>query len=137
MNPESSQQVFVTGRLAERGGKFYAVYEEPPSTGLEGTRTTIKWDRDRVLLLRSGAVEHRQEFKAGLVDIGVYKTQGLCLPVSSRTSSVSVVAEASVWRICIEYSMEISGDSPCEITLKILIEEENKGGYKENTGTGN
>jgi uncharacterized beta-barrel protein YwiB (DUF1934 family) len=42
-NPESSQQVFVTGRLAERGGKFYAVYEEPPSTGLEGTRTTIKW----------------------------------------------------------------------------------------------
>jgi hypothetical protein len=37
----------------------------------------------------------------------------------------------------IEYSMEISGDSPCEITLKILIKEENKGGYKENTGTGN
>ena len=49
------------GQLAERGGKYYVLYEETKATGMEGTKTTIKWDEESVVVIRNGTYSHRQE----------------------------------------------------------------------------
>ena len=44
------------GRLAEKNNKYYVFYDESEAAGLAGTKTTIKWDYERVIILRSGTV---------------------------------------------------------------------------------
>ena len=48
------------GRLAEKNNKYYVFYDESEAAGLAGTKTTIKWDYERVIILRSGTVDCRR-----------------------------------------------------------------------------
>ena len=70
---QPSEQICF-GSMAEKNGTNYVFYEESEVTGLEGTKTTIKWNDERIIILRSGALEHRQEFCQGLVDKSLYQT---------------------------------------------------------------
>lgn len=69
------------GRLAEKNNKYYVFYDESEAAGLAGTKTTIKWDYERVIILRSGTVGCRQEFAGGLVSESMYRTPYLALPM--------------------------------------------------------
>lgn len=81
-----SIETVTIGRMTEKNNKFYAFYEEPEESGLAGTKTTIKWDYDRVIILRSGTVDCRQEFAMGLVSESIYQTPHLALPSGRRPS---------------------------------------------------
>ena len=61
-----------TGTMTERSGKYYVMYHEDAQSGLEGTKTTLKWDQNRVIIMRSGTVDHRQEFLQDYKDKSVY-----------------------------------------------------------------
>jgi uncharacterized beta-barrel protein YwiB (DUF1934 family) len=74
---EEKLEVVSFGTLHEKNGSWYARYQESELTGLAGTMTTIKWDRERIIVLRSGSVEHRQEFYPGLSQASLYKTPEL------------------------------------------------------------
>ena len=74
------------GRLAEKNNKYYVFYDESEAAGLAGTKTTIKWDYERVIILRSGTVDCRQEFAGGLVSESMYRTPYLALPMLPRQS---------------------------------------------------
>lgn len=39
-----------SGQFAEKQGKNYVIYAENEQSGLEGTKTTIKWDQERILI---------------------------------------------------------------------------------------
>lgn len=41
---QSTEQNY-TGTMAERAGKYYVMYNEDAQSGLEGTKTTLKWDQ--------------------------------------------------------------------------------------------
>ncbi len=129
LNTDDCLRTVSLGQMAERDGKYYVVYEETDTTGLEGTKTTIKWDEKRLVIMRHGKLEHRQEFAAGLVDSSLYKTPYMDLPVVVRTKKLDITREDGAWKLSVEYSTEIGGDIPNEISLKILIEEENKSGH--------
>ncbi|MGE4589457.1 MAG: DUF1934 domain-containing protein [Acidaminococcaceae bacterium] len=127
LNADDCLQTVCFGQMTERDGKFYVVYEETSATGLEGTKTTIKWDNERIIILRHGKLEHRQEFGLGFIDNSLYKTPYMDIPVVARTNNIAIASEDGVWMLCVEYSSEIGGEAPSEIRLKIVIEEENKG----------
>jgi hypothetical protein len=60
---EEKLEVVSFGTLHEKNGSWYARYQESETDGTWlGPCTTIKWDRERIIVLRSGGVEHRQEF---------------------------------------------------------------------------
>ena len=120
-------QTIFFGRMTERDDKFYVVYDETSVTGLEGTKTTIKWDNERIVILRYGKLEHRQEFSLGLTDNSLYKTPYMDIDVVAKTEKLDIDCEDGIWKLCVEYSTEIGEDAPNEISLKIVIEEENKG----------
>lgn len=120
------QTVFF-GRMIERDGKFYVVYEENAVTGLEGTKTTIKWDKERIVILRHGKLEHRQEFAIGLIDNSLYKTPYMDIAVVVKTEKIGIKFVDGTWKLCVEYSTAIGADAPNEISLTIVIEEENEG----------
>ena len=127
LNADDHLQTIFFGRMTERDGKFYVVYEETAATGLEETKTTIKWDNERIVILRHGKLEHRQEFSFGFTDNSLYKTPYMDIPVDAKTKTIDITSEDGIWKLCVEYSTAIGGDAPNEISLKIVIEEENKG----------
>ena len=67
LNEDDCLQTIFFGQMTERDEKFYVVYEETAATGLEGTKTTIKWDMERVVILRHGKLEHRTIFYTKLL----------------------------------------------------------------------
>ena len=127
LDEDDCLQTIFFGQMTEREEKFYVVYEETAATGLEGTKTTIKWDMERVVILRHGKLEHRQEFAFGFIDNSLYKTPYMDIPVVVKTKNIAITRDDDSWKLCVEYSTEIGEDVPNEISLKIVIEEENKG----------
>ena len=120
----------VWGQLAERGGKYYAMYEEPASSGLEGTKTTLKWDANSIIVLRTGLLKHRQELRVGLIDESLYQTPYLTISIKTVTSTLQVFLSPQGWHLSVAYRMEVGGDEPREICLDILIEEDKTSEYK-------
>ena len=105
---QPSEQICF-GRMAEKNGTNYVFYEESEVTGLEGTKTTIKWNDERIIILRSGTLDHRQEFCQGLVDKSLYQTPYLKIPLETATKYLYTGFRKGVWNLEIEYSLSHSG----------------------------
>ena len=110
------------GQFAEKQGKNYLIYEEDAQSGLEGTKTTVKWEQDHVLILRNGSVQHRQEFAKGLVDHSLYLTPYLKIPLITETNYVYTYLRNGVWHLEIEYTL-YHDEAPYG-DMQILIEIE-------------
>lgn len=110
------------GQFAEKQGKNYLIYEENEQSGLEGTKTTVKWEQDHVLILRNGSVQHRQEFAKGLVDHSVYLTPYLKIPLRTETRYICTSFRKGIWHLEIEYTL-YHDDAPYG-EMQILIEIE-------------
>lgn len=129
-----SIETVTIGRMTEKNNKFYAFYEEPEESGLAGTKTTIKWDYDRVIILCSGTVDCRQEFAMGLVSESIYQTPHLALPMRAATEYLYVYCRDKVWHIELEYALELDGKPHSKLKLKLEIEEDAKSEYEGSTG---
>ena len=125
---QPSEQICF-GRMAEKNGTNYVFYEESEVTGLEGTKTTIKWNDERIIILRSGTLDHRQEFCQGLVDKSLYQTPYLKIPLETATKYLYTGFRKGVWNLEIEYSLSHSGQPYGDMKILIEIEEDKKGGH--------
>ena len=125
---QPSEQICF-GRMAEKNGTNYVFYEESEVTGLEGTKTTIKWNDERIIILRSGTLDHRQEFCQGLVDKSLYQTPYLKIPLETATKYLYTGFRKGIWNLEIEYSLSHSGQPYGDMKILIEIEEDTKGGH--------
>lgn len=125
---QPSEQICF-GCMAEKNGTNYVFYEESEVTGLEGTKTTIKWNDERIIILRSGTLDHRQEFCQGLVDKSLYQTPYLKIPLETATKYLYTGFRKGVWNLEIEYSLSHSGQPYGDMKILIEIEEDTKGGH--------
>ena len=128
-NGEQQTEHISFGQLYEKNGKCYAMYEESAVTGMEGARTTLKWDDERLVILRSGSLDHRQEFCRGLVDKSVYKTPYMDIPLETATTYYYSYFRGGVWHIDLEYTLSHGYDPYGEMKIMIEIEEDKKGGH--------
>lgn len=122
------------GTLTEKNNKFYVLYEEPEASGMAGTKTTLKWDTERVILLRRGTVESRQEFAGELADVSVYRTPYLTLELRTVTEYIYIYHRDKVWHIELEYALEIGGEPHSKMKLRLEIEEDVKREDEGSTG---
>ncbi len=126
-NEHSAVETVSFGRMAEKNGRFYVFYDETEAVGMEGTKTTIKWNYDNVVIIRSGATESRQEFARGLECISVYKTPYMSFGLKTTTQYIYVYCRDGVWNIELEYTLELAGQESNEMKIKIAIEEDTHG----------
>lgn len=116
--------VVAYGKMAKRGGKNYVLYDETALTGMEGTKTTIKWDKESLLVMRTGTYSNRQEYKDGFSCESVYTTPYLVVPVKSTTRNISMAEVKGIWNLHVEYDMEIAQAPNGNVILDIKIEED-------------
>ena len=125
---QPSEQICF-GSMAEKNGTNYVFYEESEVNGLEGTKTTIKWNDERIIILRSGALDHRQEFCQGLVDKSLYQTPYMKIPLETATKYLYTGFCKGIWSLEIEYSLSHGGQPYGDMKILIEIEEDTKGGH--------
>lgn len=118
-----------SGSLAEKNGKNYVFYDENAESGLEGTKTTLKWDQERVIIIRSGTLDHRQEFFRGYIDKSIYKTPYLKIPLETSTTYLYNYFRDGVWHLEIEYTLAHDGQLYGDMKILIEIEEDITGGH--------
>ena len=112
-----------SGTMTERSGKYYVMYHEDAQSGLEGTKTTVKWDQNRVIIMRNGAVDHRQEFAKGYRDKSIYRRPYLEIPRLTHTLYLYNYCRKIKWHLELEYTL-YHGEAPYgEMKLLIEIEE--------------
>ena len=116
--------VVAYGKMAKRFDKYYAVYEETSLTGMEGTKTTIKWDENSVTIVRTGTYNNRQEYIVGYPCESVYATPYLTIPIKSTTTVVEVKKHQEIWNLHVEYELEVGQENNGSIILDIVIEED-------------
>lgn len=126
-NEKSAIETVSFGKMAEKNGKFYVFYDETEAVGMKGTKTTIKWNYDNVVIIRSGTVESRQEFAKGLECISVYKTPYMMFSLKTNTEYLYVYCRDGVWTIELEYMLELAEQEKNEMKIQIVIEEDAHG----------
>ena len=118
---QSSEQKY-TGMMTEKDGKYYVMYKENEQSGLDNTKTMLKWDHEHVIVMRSGSVDHRQEFRKGYLDKSLYQTPYRKIPLTTETSYVYTYFRDGIWRLEMEYTLYHEEKPYGE--MKILIEIE-------------
>lgn len=119
----TTEQRYI-GQMLEKNGYNYVMYTDSSEDGFAGTKTTIKWDEQRVLILRSGALTHRQEFATGMVDESVYQTPYMEIPLVTTTNYLYTYFRKGKYHIDLDYTLAHSGALYGEMKLLIEIEPE-------------
>lgn len=122
------------GQLAEKNGTTYVRYEETAVTGMEGTKTTLKWTGDTFTVIRHGTYEHRQEYQRGKNSIFSYKTPYFTIPMTAYTRELTILRAPRKWQVNLLYDLEMDSAKSGSIRLRIDIEEEETSGHERSAG---
>lgn len=121
---EARIEFMSVGSLQEKNGIFYVTYRESEVSGLEGATTLLKLSADKLVLVRCGAVEQKQEFSSGCRYTGPYTTPYGTLKMGVATRTLQV--EFGPGTICavVTYDLEINDEWQSYNTLSVKIREE-------------
>ncbi len=111
------------GSMTERAGKYYVMYHEDAQSGMEGTKTTLKWDQKSVVIMRSGTTDHRQEFRRGYKDQSIYQTPYMKIPLLTHTHYLYTYFRDGKWHLEIEYTLYRDGAPYGDMQILIKVEE--------------
>ena len=111
---EEDQMEFITdGRLYERNGFCYLIYDESEISGLEGFRTTLKFDDKSLKMKRIGSSGPGSElyFEEGKRFSSMYETPMGPMEIEVLTRSVRnlIDKETSKGKIDVEYDVSLGG----------------------------
>lgn len=124
----------TSGQLQTVGRATYVRYEETPITGMEGTKTTLKWTEDTLTVIRHGRYEHRQTYVRGRNTSFQYQTPYFTVPMMVFTRDLTIVRQPRGWHVQAFYDLEMQDHPNGSIRLTIEIEEEEIRGHEKSTG---
>ena len=116
-----SIELTTAGTLYEKGAVYYLLYEEADETGLGKTKTTVKFEADRVSVSRFGETTSHLVFEEGKKHISYYDMGfgSLCVGVSTHSLVKNISLSGGSAEIC--YSMEINNALAGENQLSITV----------------
>lgn len=122
-------ELVTAGRRYQKNGVDYVSYKESNLTGMEATTTLLKIYQDKLVLVRMGNVEQKQEFAAGEKRQGMYKTPFGMMSLAIQTQKLSINMTETNGKLEVVYELEIDGQWQSSNTLSVEIWEERKSGY--------
>ncbi|SES85172.1 DUF1934 domain-containing protein [Anaerobranca gottschalkii] len=116
----SDLAIEVEGSVTSKEETTYLTYKEPEGTGLDNTTTTLKLEKDKVTLIRTGSTTLRQVFKAGEITTGVYQTPygNFALEVDAKEVKVELIKDKG--KITLQYDLIIAGEKIEDQKLNIF-----------------
>ena len=131
--PPDVIELVTQGQLHEEDGVLVLSYEESELTGLEGTRTTLRIERERVTMLREGELNTQMIFEEGQRHLSLYETPYGTMSIGVRTWSLFIEMDASGGKVEMDYAVEVECSIAGRNTFRIQVREvSSKKGREEN-----
>ena len=117
---------FITeGKLYDRNGTIYLTYDESYLTGLEGCRTRLKLEPDRVRMTRKGrsiGIDTEIHFEKGKRYQGYYDTEFGPIEMEVLTNDLTnTVSFEEGGEVDIDYNISLKGLAEGRSRLKINV----------------
>lgn len=125
-------ELFTHGHRYAKNGVHYLTYQEGEISGMDGTTTLLKIYAGHVILVRSGSVEQRLEFRSGERCSSQYITPYGAMKLEVATTRLEIdhsEDNSQVTGIHIEYELEIDGQWQSANTLAVLVQGDKKNGH--------
>ncbi len=122
---DNSIELVAFGHIGKINEKIYITYKETELTGLEGTTTLLKIDKQSVTLIRTGSIlQQKQEFSLGKKSFSEYTTPYGTMQLGAFTKKMFIEESDNGYHIFIEYELDIDGQAQSVNTLSILVRED-------------
>lgn len=104
---ESDKMSLVTeGRFTRVDDGYTVTYEESEITGLDGTTTTLRVNKDSVTLIRQGNVDAIMLFEAGKTHLTDYSTDNGNITLGITTRNIDISLGDRGGNIKVDYILE-------------------------------
>lgn len=124
---EEDQMEFVTdGKLYEKKGSFYIIYDETEVSGFEGCKTSVRLQGDTVKMKRMGAIGFNTElyFEKGVRFSSAYETPVGTMDIEILTKKVENNFDKELQRgsIGVEYEVSLQGlaEGKNKLTISVM-----------------
>ena len=126
-------ELMTQGTLGAQEDGYTLRYEESELTGLEGTTTTFRVQKDKITLHREGTLNSEMVFQKGLRHISLYDTPygGLTLQVQTLTAKAEL--DQSGGDLEIRYTLDVEDQRLGENFFQIHVSEPQTGGLGQQT----
>lgn len=114
-------EVVTPGKFYKEEDCYYAVYEETEISGMKGTTTTLKIDKEKFTLLRTGTTNTEMKFKKYARDLTLYNTPHGALDLTVDTKELKMSVDDNGGDVFIDYDMIIGNQQVLSTTLQINI----------------
>lgn len=120
--PPEETKLVTQGVMSVTDDVVELSYEETELTGLVGTTTIFRIEKDRVLLIRRGAVESKMTFVVGQEDRSLYEMDCGVLMIAVRTERIDVDLSRNGGTLCVAYAITIEDEATGYIEYQIKVE---------------
>lgn len=117
-------QVVTLGSFYKEDDSYYAKYKETEVSGMEGTDTTFKIDKDSFSLMRIGTTNTSMDFNKKIKSMSVYDTPYGAIELKIKTNKLEINVDETGGDVYIDYSLSISGQEYQDTKLKVNIKIE-------------
>ncbi len=124
---EDVMELVTQGTLRGEEGAFALSYRESELTGLEGTTTTFRIEKDQITLIREGTLTSEMIFRVGKKHFSPYQTPfgGVILGVNTQKAFSDMTEHGG--SISIRYIMEVENERVGENSFEIQVSEPTPG----------
>ncbi len=116
-----SYEMWLTGQLLEKAGKFYLKYEEVQED--KTIRTTMKLGNERALIMRAGAVNMRLPLNIIEQQVGHYDSEFGSMPLVIDTKEMTLTMQVVSGDFHVQYDLLMGGQTVGNYTLDITFTE--------------
>jgi uncharacterized beta-barrel protein YwiB (DUF1934 family) len=114
-------EIVTQGKFYKKDNSYYAVYDETELSGMAGTTTTIKVNKEKLTLIRLGTTNARIEFKNNYKSISMYDTPYGTLELGVETRKLDIKIDDEGGRVFVDYDMTLAGQKPLKTILEVNI----------------
>lgn len=118
---EDKIEVVTPGKFYFKDDRYYVVYEETEISGMEGTTTKIKIEKDQFILTRKGTTNTRMVFKKNTRDLIMYHTPHGMLQLSINVKDVNIDVDENGGSVSAKYDMSVSPDEVINTEINVEI----------------
>jgi uncharacterized beta-barrel protein YwiB (DUF1934 family) len=120
---DSKLELVTEGRYYKKGDTYYVTYKESEVTGMEGTTTTLKVDKDVITLMRFGSINTQFIFEQGQKHVSHYDTNFGAFTIGVLTHDMNVRMDDNGGEIWVDYALEIDNNKTGGNDFHMLIRE--------------
>ena len=120
-------ELYTEGRFYKKGNTYYVSYAESELTGMEGTTTTLKIDRESnvITMMRFGSNSTHLIFESGKKHLCCYETGYGALTVGVNSDYVDIDISEKGGKIAAKYTIDVNSRMIGQNDFNITITERN------------